>query len=393
MTRRSRSAAPRAARRSQTLDATQPRAQADARHRRGARSSTTYDELGRPKTMKQGAEQTTFAYDAQHRLASEHGRRRQRDRLRLRRRRPRDREAPAGQPGLQVQPTTPTATSTTMTTPRGKVHTLRLDRRRPAEVLHAARRERVRARLLDRAHAGVHEAARAAPPQVNGLRHGRPADVGGPRPDASARSPTTASRDRFDTVTRALAGGGGQAGDRRTPTTASCPRVAGVHGRGGRALRVHARRPDPADEREAHGGRRPRSRARWRSTTTGWRPRPARSRSSATAPAGAVSKITDGKLALTLRVRRATAGPATRTLSVGGTERFFQKLTFDNTGRAASREERVDGGALDTLAYGYDGSGPAADRQARRDGRSRTTPTTPTATGSAAARPTTTATG
>ena len=38
-----------------------------------------------------------------------------------------------------------------------------------------------------------------------------------------------------------------------------------------------------------------------------------------------------------------------------GTERFFQKLTFDTTGRASGREERVDGGALDALTYGYDG--------------------------------------
>ena len=41
--------------------------------------------------------------------------------------------------------------------------------------------------------------------------------------------------------------------------------------------------------------------------------------------------------------------PAGRTLTVGGTERFFQKLTFNNVGRAGAREERVDGGALDTL--------------------------------------------
>ncbi len=63
----------------------------------------SYDELGRPKSMKQGAESTTFAYDAKDRLAEQHGRRRQRDHLRLRRRRPRDREAPAGQPHLQVR--------------------------------------------------------------------------------------------------------------------------------------------------------------------------------------------------------------------------------------------------------------------------------------------------
>ena len=31
----------------------------------------SYDEHGRPKTMKQGAESVTFTYDAKHRLASE----------------------------------------------------------------------------------------------------------------------------------------------------------------------------------------------------------------------------------------------------------------------------------------------------------------------------------
>ena len=74
-----------------------------------------------------------------------------------------------------------------------------------------------------------------------------------------------------------------------------------------------------------------------------------------TGPSGAVSKITDGKLALAYAYD-ANGRPATRTLSVGGTEKFFQKLTFDNGGRATAREERVDGTA-DTLAYGYDGAG------------------------------------
>ncbi len=73
-------------------------------------------------------------------------------------------------------------------------------------------------------------------------------------------------------------------------------------------------------------------------------------------PAGAASKITDGKVAVTYAYD-ANGRPATRTLSVNGTERFYSKLTFANTGRAATREERVDGGALDTLTYGYDGAG------------------------------------
>lgn len=72
-------------------------------------------------------------------------------------------------------------------------------------------------------------------------------------------------------------------------------------------------------------------------------------------PAGAVSRITDGKLALTYAYD-GNGRPATRTLSVGGGERFFQKLTFDATGRASAREERVEG-AADALSYGYDGAG------------------------------------
>jgi YD repeat-containing protein len=73
-------------------------------------------------------------------------------------------------------------------------------------------------------------------------------------------------------------------------------------------------------------------------------------------PIGAVSKISDGKLALTYGYD-GNGRPTARTLSVGGTEKYYSKLTFANTGRAGSREERVDGGALDTLTYGYDGSG------------------------------------
>jgi RHS repeat-associated protein len=73
-------------------------------------------------------------------------------------------------------------------------------------------------------------------------------------------------------------------------------------------------------------------------------------------PGGAVSKITDGKLALSYEFD-ALGRPTGRRLTVDGTERFYQKLTFDAVGRAGAREEKVDGGALDTLTYGYDGIG------------------------------------
>jgi len=72
-------------------------------------------------------------------------------------------------------------------------------------------------------------------------------------------------------------------------------------------------------------------------------------------PGGAVSKITDGKLTLSYAYD-GNGRPATRTFSVGGTERFYQKLTFGNAGRADAREERVDG-AADALTYTYDGAG------------------------------------
>ncbi len=141
----------------------------------------TYDDLGRPKSMKQGAESTTFAYDARFRLAEQHRRRGQCDDLRLRRRRPRDREAPARQPRLQVQ-LRRRRQRRDDDEPARQDPPLRLDRRRSPEVLHAARRQRLRARLLDRAHAREHE----APGWLHGghgLRRGRAADVGEPRPE------------------------------------------------------------------------------------------------------------------------------------------------------------------------------------------------------------------
>jgi YD repeat-containing protein len=73
-------------------------------------------------------------------------------------------------------------------------------------------------------------------------------------------------------------------------------------------------------------------------------------------PGGAVSKIADDKLSLAYTYD-SSGRPVGRTLTVGGTERFYQKLTFNTVGRAGAREERVAGGALDSLTYGYDGIG------------------------------------
>jgi RHS repeat-associated protein len=73
-------------------------------------------------------------------------------------------------------------------------------------------------------------------------------------------------------------------------------------------------------------------------------------------PGGAVSKISDDKLSLSYEYD-ANGRPVGRTLKVGTAERFYQKLTFNNVGLAGAREERVDGGAPDTLTYGYDGVG------------------------------------
>ena len=171
-------------------------------------------------------------------------------------------------------------------------------------------------------------------------------------------------QDRFGKVTRELADGS----DKQTWTSAYdglLPEVDGVRRRGRRALRVHARRPRAADVGEAHGGRHDvHARAGVRQGPDGDQDRAVHDRASG--PGGAVSKIADDKLSLAYTYD-ANGRPVGRTLTVGGTERFYQKLTFDTVGRAGAREERVAGGALDSLTYGYDGIGPAADRQARRD--------------------------
>ena len=161
-------------------------------------------------------------------------------------------------------------------------------------------------------------------------------------------------RDRFAAIGRELADGSGQQSIAFALRRADAE-AHRVHRRGRRPLRLHARRPAAAGESEKltvgateitralefDGDRLQTKTGPFTIERNG--------------PAGAVSKITDGKLALSYAYD-GNGRPATRTLTVGGTERFFQKLTFDKTGRAEKREERVEG-AADTLGYGYDGAG------------------------------------
>ncbi len=73
-------------------------------------------------------------------------------------------------------------------------------------------------------------------------------------------------------------------------------------------------------------------------------------------PLGAITKISDGTGTLDVEYD-ALGRPAGRTLTVGGSQRFWQRLTLDSAARGERREERVGGGALDTLTYEYDALG------------------------------------
>ena len=107
---RDRDAAPKGARRTTELDV-YGRVTKQTLDRPLAALEYTYDELGRPKTMKQGAESVTFAYDAKHRLATETDAGNNVDRLRLRRRGPRDARSACRVGARTATPRTTTATS------------------------------------------------------------------------------------------------------------------------------------------------------------------------------------------------------------------------------------------------------------------------------------------
>jgi RHS repeat-associated protein len=70
-------------------------------------------------------------------------------------------------------------------------------------------------------------------------------------------------------------------------------------------------------------------------------------------PLGAVSKISDGTGSVEFDYD-SSGRPTTRKLVVAGAEKLWQKLTIDKSLRGSQREERVAGGALDTLTFEYD---------------------------------------
>jgi RHS repeat-associated protein len=310
----------------------------------------TYDDKGRPKTMKQGTESTTFAYDERHRLASTtdaagnaitYGY----DDA--------DRVTSKRLPGNRVYTYAydDNGNVKSLTTPRGKVHEFgSTGDDRPKSYTPPGAPAYARTYSTERTLEQTKLPSGAT--QVNGF------DVAGrlTSEDHVQTKRTFAYdgvQDRFDTVTRSLAAGGGVQGiayayDGIMPASLEFTGAAA-----GKYEYTIGDKILPTSEKLTVGGTEITRALAFDADRLATKTGPFTIER--TGPAGAVSKITDGKLSLTYAYD-ANGRPATRTLSVGGTERFFQKLTFDNTGHATAREERVDG-AADALAYTYDGSG------------------------------------
>ncbi|HEX6025802.1 MAG TPA: RHS repeat-associated core domain-containing protein [Solirubrobacter sp.] len=310
----------------------------------------SYDELGRPRSIKQGAEVTTFGYDAKHRLVSSTDAAGHavtytyddEDRIKTRTL-PGNRTYTYGYDG--------NGNVESITTPRGKVH--RFDAT-----------DGDRAKSYTPPGASPYVRAYSTEKQLESvtLPSGALADMGY---DAAGRLTSEdhvqtkrtfgydGDRDRFATIERELANGTGKqtlafGHDGHMPKSVEFGGVAS-----GRYDYTLGDRLLPGSETltvgdteitralEFDGDRLLKKTGPFTIERSG--------------PVGSVSKITDGKLTLSYSYD-ANGRPATRTLSVGGTERFFQKLTFDKSGRAEKREERVDGVA-DTVTYTYDGAG------------------------------------
>jgi RHS repeat-associated protein len=311
----------------------------------------TYDDRGRPKTMKQGAEQTTFAYDAKFRLASSTDAAGDAisyvyDDA--------DRVVEKRLPGNRTYKYTYDGDGNvaTLTMPNGKVHRFSsTGDDRPESYTPPG------AAAYERAYSTERTLGSTTLPSgaVQALGYDTAGRLTSEDHVQSKRTfAYDGERDRFDTVTRELANGSrkqtiGYAYDGLMPKSLEFTGAAA--GRydytiGSRILPTNEKLTVGATEitraLEFDGDRLATKTGQFSIERSG--------------PAGAVSKITDGKLSLTYGYD-GNGRPATRTLSVNGSERFYQKLTFDNAGRAGAREERVDGGALDTLAYAYDGSG------------------------------------
>ncbi|WP_028062594.1 RHS repeat-associated core domain-containing protein [Solirubrobacter soli] len=310
----------------------------------------TYDALGRPKTMKQGSEQTTFAYDDKYRLASSTDAAGNAvsyvyDDA--------DRVIEKRLPGNRVYKYAYDANGNvkSLTTPRGKVHTFGStgdDRSKSYTPPGASAYDRTYSteRTLDATKLP------SGATQANGF------DAAGRLKSEDHVQTTRAfaydgDLDRYDTATRTLAGGGGVQGitykyDGIMPASLEFTGAAA-----GKYEYTIGDRILPTSEKLTVGATEITRALAFDGDRLATKTGPFTIERSG--PAGAVSKITDGKLALTYAYDT-NGRPATRTLSVNGTERFFQKLTFDNTGHATAREERVEG-AADALAYTYDGSG------------------------------------
>ena len=74
-------------------------------------------------------------------------------------------------------------------------------------------------------------------------------------------------------------------------------------------------------------------------------------------PAGAATRIADGKRALSIGYDTATGQMAGRSLSVGGTKRYDLAVERDAGGKIVKRTETVAGGAPTVTTYAYDNDG------------------------------------
>jgi RHS repeat-associated protein len=309
-----------------------------------------YDEHGRPKTMKQGAEVTTFAYDAKHRLASSTDAAGHavtytyddEDRIKTRTLPP-DRTYTYGYDG--------NGNIESITTPRGKVH--RFD---------VTEGDRSKSYTAPGANPYLRSYSTEKQLESVTMPSGALQDMGY---DAAGRLTSEhhvqtkrtlgydGDRDRFGTIERELADGSGRQSiafgyDGLLPKSIEFAGAAA-----GRYDYTLGDRLLPASEKLTVGGDAITRALEFDGDRLLTKSGPFSVERNG--PAGAVSKITDGKLTLSYAYD-GNGRPATRTLSVGGTERFFQKLTFDSSGRAGKREERIEG-APDTLNYTYDGAG------------------------------------
>ena len=244
--------------------------------------------------MKQGTESMTFTYDAKHRLASETDAAGNVTVVRLRRRRPRGREAAARRPPYRYA-YDDDGNLETMTTPRGKVHrfdsppTVAPKDYTPPSLDAEYARAYSTERALDRRRAAERRGA------GHGLRRGRAADVRAPRPDQALvrlrrRAGPLRARSRASSPTAPTSR------PSTSPTTGCCPsRWSSAAWPAGatstRSATASCRRP--RSSRWAHDDH---ARAGVRQGPAGDQDRAVHDRASG--PGGAVSKITDGKLAL-----------------------------------------------------------------------------------------------